>query len=226
MSEKRNPPVPRRTPRPLISAEDRALWDIAASRTQPVAKMKPRVHGHDAAARGGHRDSPAAEPVQGQVQWSHVRSAAEAAPGKPHPLASGAQRKSGPPPLAKFDAGKERALRSGKSEIEARIDLHGMRQSEAHVVLKRFLYASHAKGLSSVLVITGKGGPEGKPAADAPFWMSGAEGERGVLRRNVPRWLAEPDLRGIVVSFTEAAIRHGGGGALYVHLRRRVRHGD
>jgi DNA-nicking Smr family endonuclease len=37
----------------------------------------------------------------------------------------------------------------------------------------------------------------------------------------VPRWLGEPELAGIVISFTTAAIRHGGEGALYVHLRKR-----
>ena len=53
-------------------------------------------------------------------------------------------------------------------------------------------------------------------------WSARAS-ERGVLRRNVPRWLAEPELAAIVVGFTTAAIRHGGEGALYVQLRRRER---
>ena len=46
-----------------------------------------------------------------------------------------------------------------------------------------------------------------------------------MLRRNVPRWLAEPDLRAIVVSYTTAAIHHGGEGALYLQLRSRHRTG-
>jgi len=41
-----------------------------------------------------------------------------------------------------------------------------------------------------------------------------------VLKRNVPRWLDEPDLRPLVVSYTTAAIHHGGEGALYIHLRK------
>ncbi|MBU2531869.1 MAG: Smr/MutS family protein, partial [Alphaproteobacteria bacterium] len=45
--------------------------------------------------------------------------------------------------------------------------------------------------------------------------------EMGVLRRSVPLWLGEPDLRSIVVGFTTAHIKHGGDGALYVQLRRR-----
>jgi DNA-nicking Smr family endonuclease len=103
--------------------------------------------------------------------------------------------------------------------VEARIDLHGMRQSEAHAALRRFLFDAYAKGRRWVLVITGKGAParSGRAPEEAEY---GREEERGVLRRNVPRWLAEPELRAIVVGFTPAAVRHGGEGALYVQLRR------
>ena len=44
--------------------------------------------------------------------------------------------------------------------------------------------------------------------------------EPGVLRRQVPMWLREPELAAIVVGFTTAHVRHGGEGALYVQLRR------
>ncbi len=46
--------------------------------------------------------------------------------------------------------------------------------------------------------------------------MTGAESERGVLRRQVPQWLALPEFRTMVVGFEEAHIGHGGEGALYV----------
>jgi DNA-nicking Smr family endonuclease len=108
------------------------------------------------------------------------------------------------------------ALRRGRQGIEARIDLHGMRQDEAHAVLRGFLRRSQGAGLKVVLVVTGKGGAA---AEDAPF------GERGVLRRVVPHWLRLPDLRPLVVGFEEAAPHHGGAGALYVRLRRARREG-
>jgi DNA-nicking Smr family endonuclease len=57
-----------------------------------------------------------------------------------------------------------------------------------------------------VLVITGKGGNR--------------DSERGVLKRQVPMWLALPEFRGLVVGFGDAAIGHGGEGALYVRVRR------
>ncbi|MCJ2014863.1 Smr/MutS family protein [Methylobacterium sp. J-076] len=103
------------------------------------------------------------------------------------------------------------ALRRGRQGIEARLDLHGMIQSEAHAALTGFLLRSRAAGHGYVLIVTGKGG-EGY--AD-PF------GERGVLRRSVPHWLRSAELRHFVIGFEEASRHHGGGGALYVRLRRR-----
>ena len=62
-----------------------------------------------------------------------------------------------------------------------------------------------------MLVITGKG------SGDARAYMD----ERGVLRRMVPQWLSMPDLRSVVLGYEEAHANHGGGGALYVRIRKR-----
>jgi len=75
-----------------------------------------------------------------------------------------------------------------------------------------------------VLVITGKGGPTRGEETSAQGFMDTRE--RGVLKRNVPHWLSEPEIRAIVVSYRDAAQPHGGGGALYVHLRSRLRLAD
>jgi DNA-nicking Smr family endonuclease len=117
-----------------------------------------------------------------------------------------------------LDRRSVRRIASGQVEIDASIDLHGMRQSEAHAALRRFLSSCHADGCRTVLVITGKGGSLGKSQASAAAFE---RSERGVLRSNVPRWLAEPDLSAIVIGFTSAHARHGGDGALYVTLRRK-----
>lgn len=210
----------RRKPRPLISPEDHALWDHTASSIEPLKGVRSRVHrlhedGSD--ARPGshqHHGRPAPPESIARASRQHTSSG----DGKPHPVAHLPVVKPAPP-LAKFDRNMGRKLRGGRTEIEARIDLHGMRQAEAHAALRNFLHGCRARGLSTVLVITGKGAPTGRPADDEPFWMGGGEAERGVLKRNVPRWLAEPDLRMLVVSFTAASVRHGGDGALYVHLR-------
>ena len=117
---------------------------------------------------------------------------------------------------------KAKRVAKGRDEIEARIDLHGMRQAEAHGVLRGFLMRAHQSGLRMVLVITGKGRADDHDR-HAPFVMF-QDRDRGVLRRNVPRWLAEPELRSIVVGHTNAHVKHGGDGAFYVQLRNRDKH--
>jgi len=95
----------------------------------------------------------------------------------------------------------------GQIEIDGRIDLHGRTLNEAHAALLHFLHRAQGEGFRTVLVITGKGGPD-------------PERGRGVLRRQVPLWLTLPDLRAYVLAVEEAHIAHGGAGALYVRLRR------
>jgi DNA-nicking Smr family endonuclease len=112
------------------------------------------------------------------------------------------------PPLAPLGRRERSQLSRGRKEIEARLDLHGMTQTHAHRALSGFLQRAHSDGLTFVLIITGKGR------------TIGAESERGVLRRQVPLWLNLPEFRSLVVGFEEAHIGHGGGGALYVRIRR------
>jgi DNA-nicking Smr family endonuclease len=97
-------------------------------------------------------------------------------------------------------------LRRGALAIEARLDLHGMTQEEAHRALDAFLARAAQAGKRSVLVITGKGG---RSSGD------------GVLRAAVPRWLNEAPNRGRLLAFAPAQPQHGGAGALYLLLKRR-----
>ena len=194
-----------------LSAEERALWEQAARALKPL-KGKARVHG----SRGEDAQPSAPRaPAPPGAPWKGAAPPARAAAKTPAPLA--------PPPLADLDRRKARRIGSGKIEIEGRIDLHGMRQAEAHSALRRFLARSHAADRRWVLVITGKGTPLRRSGEDEDDLVGVREGERGVLKRNVPRWLEEPELRSLVVGYTTAAIRHGGEGALYVQLRRKDR---
>jgi DNA-nicking Smr family endonuclease len=121
-------------------------------------------------------------------------------------------RKPAVPPLAPLERKTVKALRRGTRPVDSVIDLHGMRQDEAHFALLNFLYRAQGSGFGIVLVITGKGGAAGG---------SGLFDERGILRRMVPHWLRLPELRSLVIGFEEASPQHGGSGALYVRLRRR-----
>jgi DNA-nicking Smr family endonuclease len=200
---------PARPRRKHLSKEDEALWEHTASSLEPLKTRKAR---HHAAV-------PDPETVPPFIAKAPARnsSAPPRAPDPPPAAAPRAKASPAPPALNAFDRKAARRLRQGQIEIEARIDLHGMRQQEAHAALRRFLFSSIAKGRRWVLVITGKGASSRERDDDGSYM--GAH-ERGVLRRNVPMWLGEPELRAIIVSFTSAAIPHGGDGALYVQLRK------
>jgi DNA-nicking Smr family endonuclease len=192
-----------------LSDDDFALWEHTARTLKPLKGKKQRA--------APSRDEPShAVPRRPPEPERSPRAAAAAAKPAPAAVASKA-----PPPIA-IDRRKARQIGSGRIEVEGKIDLHGMRQSEAHAALRRFLLRAHADERRWVLVITGKGDPlrrgYGEVEDEAGFR---GDSERGVLKRNVPRWLAEPELSAIVVGYTEAAVRHGGAGALYVQLRRK-----
>ncbi|ETX28710.1 Smr/MutS family protein [Roseivivax isoporae] len=111
-----------------------------------------------------------------------------------------------------MDAKAYGRMKRGKLHPEARIDLHGMTIERAHPALVGFILGAQAQGKRLVLVITGKGAPR-EPHDPAPR-------RRGVLKQQVPQWLRLPPLGGAVLQVSEAHLRHGGGGAYYVYLRR------
>ncbi len=112
-----------------------------------------------------------------------------------------------PGPIPGLDKRTAQRLRRGKMAPEARLDLHGMTQAQAHQALEAFLARVQDKGLRQVLIITGKGLKR--------------DGSIGVLRAAVPHWLNQSPNRERVIGFTPAQPRDGGEGALYLRLRKR-----
>lgn len=195
-----------------ISNEERELWEHTARSIEPIKGKKGRIH-----AALEDIETPPPPPKREPARSAEPSRVLKPSPPTLTPLVR--ITKAPPPPsAANLERKKTRKVSSGKIEIEARIDLHGMRQSEAHAALTRFLSRAYASGKRWVLVITGKGAPQ-RTALDERLDYENVD--RGVLRRNVPRWLSEPDIAPIIIGFTVAAIRHGGEGALYVHLRKR-----
>jgi DNA-nicking Smr family endonuclease len=176
--------------KPPISPEDSALWDEIAKSVRPLA---------------GRRKT-----AMGPAEERETPGPSSKAPERPlRTLAPAVQPPKGPPPLAPLDRRMRQKLSRGSAGIDGRVDLHGHTQAEARHRLLRFLQAAQDRGDKLVLVITGKGS-----RGDTP------DGERGVLKRQVPLWLALPEFRALVVGFEESAPQHGGGGALYVRIRR------
>jgi DNA-nicking Smr family endonuclease len=198
---------PGRGTRP-IGPDEADLWSLT-TRTVERVKTKPRVPSTEAPQA---RREPLPAKAKPRADEKEAKPALLPPP-KPAPTRAKA------PPLAEIERRKVRQIAAGKIEIDARIDLHGARQRDARSRLRGFLLDAQARGCRTVLVITGKGGD----AAPDRLGALMGEAQRGVLRSNVPLWLAEPDLRAIVLGYTQAAPRHGGAGALYVQLRRTAR---
>jgi len=116
---------------------------------------------------------------------------------------------------ASLDGSTQRKLRRGRAEIDATIDLHGMRQAEAHSALISFVMGAKDRGHRCILVITGKGS-KGERTSN-PYESPGP----GILRTRLRQWLAQDPLSGIVFGVEEAHPRHGGSGAFYVFIRRK-----
>lgn len=190
------------TRRKGLTVEDSELWAFVTREITPLKRRRRKL------AKAAET---LPEPVTPTVKPLVKPKAAASRPVKPPPAPP-------IPPIAPIDKHERRQVVRGIRAIDARIDLHGMRQIEAHGALRGFLAIAQMRGYSMVLVITGKGGG----GSDMPY----AVDERGVLRRVVPQWLRMPDLRPLILGFEEAHHGHGGSGALYVRLRRIRRLGE
>ena len=103
-------------------------------------------------------------------------------------------------------------MKAGKIDPEATLDLHGYRLTQAKLALRGFLFRAYESKKRLVLIITGKGKPKAERDLNLDY--------RGVLRNEVPVWLEEAPLAGLILSIKKANSKHGGGGALYVYLRK------
>lgn len=191
MSRSNGPRSPRGN-RPL-SPEEKKLWrQVARTLTPLPGKSLP----------GDEADEmPPAPPATKMTEPPPPMQTAPAALRAPAAM----------PALVPLDRRMRQKVARGKAGIDARIDLHGMTQDQAHSQLRRFLGSAQKNGYRLVLVITGKGGRSGS-------------GE-GVLRRMVPLWLERAEFRTLVIGFEEAHVGHGGAGALYVRIRKAMRGG-
>lgn len=110
-----------------------------------------------------------------------------------------------------FDRDVDRALARGRRSPEATLDLHGMTLAAAERAVSRFLAESAQQGRRVVLIVTGKG-----------LRLEGGRVFGGRIRAEFAGWLERADNRALVGGMRPAHPRHGGSGAFYVLLRRRI----
>jgi DNA-nicking Smr family endonuclease len=192
-----------------LTTDEAELWTYAMRDARSLQR-RGRRKAHDADVPLGDGDGlpePSGSPQPAATPKPPVRAVNHP------PYTPPAPELSRSPALAAYDEKERKRLGKNPELIEARLDLHGFRQREAYTALRSFLFSCSARGLRHVLIITGKG-----TAAERQRDFFGEE--RGVLRRLVPQWLSEPELRSLVVSYTASHLRHGGDGALYIRLRK------
>ena len=184
--------------RRVPSAAEKALWRFAMRDALPLpGRALPPAPATAPVPEAARAEIPAPEPPRRRAPAQPIalpRLSTASAPG--------------------LDARSAERLKRGQLPIEARLDLHGMTQEDAHAALDHFIGEAYATGKRALLIITGKGL---KPREPAHPWDHSTG---GVLKAMTPRWLNEAPNRARVLAITEAQPRHGGSGALYVLIRR------
>jgi DNA-nicking Smr family endonuclease len=176
-----------------LNTDERILWGKVARSTRPMPGKRDELAELDAfliEAEVENETAASAKQTSEGVAVGATPAASKSRSGVHHPLERPVKRK----------------IAKGRLPLEARIDLHGLVQSEAHILLLEFLIRAHERGMRHVLVITGKGS---------------SLGSEGALKRAVPMWFSKPEFRYFISSYETAAQHHGGEGALYIRLSRR-----
>ena len=170
-----------------LNDDDMGQWQKVTQTVRPMHPLKPIV-----AQRASKTPSPAKQQVVAKPY---------SAPKQPVMQAISS-------PSSKLEAKTFRRIGRDSDRIDGTLDLHGMRQEEAHAALIRFITMSVDRGRKLVIIVTGKGR---------------SVNSDGVLKRMVPQWLTLPPLSTYVVASSPAHRHRGGEGALYVQLRRKER---
>ena len=177
-----------------VSREEQSLWRQVTGDVEPISAQPPKESKTQPATDKAKKPKP-----------PKVKTATIAPPPPAPPVRAKPQPELAPGKSAGLDKRNAQRLKRGQLRPEARVDLHGMTQSQAHAELNGFVAECRMADRRTVLVITGKGSVR----------------EGGVLRRMVPRWLNQPPLREMVIAIEQATPRDGGAGAYYLLLRRR-----
>jgi|TARA_R110002126_G_scaffold3263_1_gene18466 DNA-nicking Smr family endonuclease len=184
------------------SAEDKKLWSFM---TQDVTPLKGRVENIDATD-----DDPHAQLDKEDI-YNNVAPRIE--PARPQRIKAPAPQASLHHDLynhADVDRRSFDKFRKGQMPIEASLDLHGYNQQQAYEKVTQFIARNAAMGLRCVMIITGKG----RKDADGTYQ------EVGILKKSLPQWLEQVDLKSKILKVQQAQRFHGGSGAYYILLKR------
>jgi DNA-nicking Smr family endonuclease len=114
-------------------------------------------------------------------------------------------------PGTTLDGSWDRRLSGGSVEPDRIVDLHGMSLDGAWQAIDRALEQAIARGDRVLLLVTGH-----QRSGEPPI-------RRGAIRAAVHDWLEASRHAGDIAAVRGAHRRHGGGGSLYIVLRRNLR---
>ena len=98
----------------------------------------------------------------------------------------------------------QKLLNKRKIEPDGIIDLHGFNLKEAKSRLKKYVFQSFNSNKRNILIITGKG-----------------LNKTGLLKREVPIWLNQKEIKIFLIGFENAPKSFGGEGALIIRLKNK-----
>lgn len=127
------------------------------------------------------------------------------------PAASGPMREERRAPGTTLDGSWDRRLRDGAIRPDRIVDLHGMSLDGAWQTIDGALDSAISSGERLLLLITGHRRPGDQPV------------RRGAIRTAIHDWLGASRHARDIAAVRAAHRRHGGGGSLYIVLRRKVR---
>jgi DNA-nicking Smr family endonuclease len=174
-----------------LSAEEAALWARVAATIRPLS-----------------RELPIAAPVATPALTSPAKAAPRGRVPQPR-TASPAPRSPATLQSATLDGTWDKGLRTGAIAPDRTLDLHGYRLDGAWSAIDHVLEQAIAAGDRVVLLVTGH-----ERRGDPPVL-------RGRIRAAVHDWLAASRHAPSIAAVRAAHRRHGGGGSLYIILRRR-----
>jgi DNA-nicking Smr family endonuclease len=186
-----------------LSTDDRILWGKVARSTHALPGRMEEVEAFEKSAAEAVVPEP--KPIVREAAPA-LRKAVTTRAFEDISYQAPPQTKPAPGRHQPLERPVKRKLAKGRLDLEARLDLHGLFQDEAHALLHSFVLRAHERGLRHVLVITGKGS---------------SMGSEGALKRAVPMWFGQAEFRHLISSWEFSAQNHGGDGALYVRLSRR-----
>ena len=176
-----------------LDPEEAALWSQVTATIRPLSREVHAPPARVAANLPSIAPLPPAPKVKGRVPPPRLPALAE---------------RSRPTVHGNLDGHWERRLRGGTVAVDRTLDLHGYSLDAAWEAIDRVIEQAVLGGDRVVLLVTGHHRP-GEPPV-----------QRGKIRAAVHDWLAVSRHADRIAAVRSAHRRHGGGGSLYLILRR------